>query len=181
MKNLILFTLVVFLFSSTQLQAQNCNQGAKLAKATWAKWGPWKPNITLNPWKTATRSLKRGWNAIASNGSATIGPRYLELDGGYETGSIAGQTKRTFVTAPSFNNVVNLTINKHDGRARTAVVICVQGRNGVTTEKKSYIFPKENNGIDKTFRLTGVKGKIIIVAVKNLSVANKFKYRIKAE
>jgi hypothetical protein len=33
----------------------------------------------------------------------------------------------------------------------------------------------------KTFNLTGMKGKIIIVAMKNQSVGNKFKYRIKAK
>ena len=179
-KVILLFSIVLFAFTFTA-EAQNCNQGSKLAKATWQKFGPWKPNITLNPFKASTRKVKKAWNWIASNGGANIGPRYLEIDNGNETGSIAGQTKRTFVTHPSFNNKVTLTINKYDGKARTGVVICVQGKDGVTTEKTSYIFPKDKNGKVKNFTLNNVKGKIIIVSMKNLSVGNKFKYRIKAK
>ncbi|QIE59183.1 hypothetical protein G5B37_06300 [Rasiella rasia] len=179
-KVIILFSIAVFAFTFSA-EAQNCNQGAKLAKAAWQKYGPWKPNITLNPFKASIRPLKNGWNWIASNGGANIGPRYLEIDGGNETGSITGQTKRTFITHPSFNNNVKLTINKYDGRAKTGVVICVQGKDGVTTQKTSYIFPNDRNGKDKVFNLRNVKGKIIIVSMKNQSVGNKFKYRIKAE
>lgn len=176
----IIFLLFVFALGF-QAEAQNCNQGDKLARDTWAEWGPWQPNISLNPWKNKVQRIKNVWNAIASNGSATIGPRFLELDGGNETGTILGQTKRTFVTPPSFDNRVEVTINKYDGKARTGVVICVQGRDGVTTERTSYIFPKDKNGKVKKFTLNNVKGKIIIVAVKNLSVGNKFKYRINAK
>ncbi|MAM29550.1 MAG: hypothetical protein CMC13_11065 [Flavobacteriaceae bacterium] len=179
-KVILLFSIVLFAFTFTA-EAQNCNQGAKLAKKTWQKFGPWKPDISLIPFKQSTKKIKNAWNWIASNGGANIGPRYLEIDGGNENGSITGQTKRTFVTHPSFNNNVKLTINKYDGRAKTGVVICVQGKDGVTTQKTSYIFPNDRNGKVKTFNLRNVKGKIIIVAMKNLSVGNKFKYRIKAE
>jgi len=181
MKKIILFvSIALFAFTFTA-EAQNCNQGAKLAKATWQKYGPWKPNITLNPFKASIKPIKNGWNWIASNGGANIGPRYLEIDGGNESGSITGQTKRTFVTHPSFNNNVKLTINKYDGKAKTGVVICVQGKDGITTQKTSYIFPNGKNGKTKVFNLRGVKGKIIIVSMKNQSVGNKFKYRINAK
>ncbi len=176
-KLIVLFVLSLFVFNF-QGTAQNCNQGAKLAEKTWEKWGPWKPNISLNPFKSKVQAIKNVWNWIASNGGATIGPRFLELDGGNESGNIAGQTKSTFVTPPSFDNRVEITINKYDGKARTGVVICVQGRNGVTTQKATYEFPNNKNGKVKKFVLNNVKGKIIIVAMKNLSVGNKFKYRI---
>jgi len=179
-KLIVLIVISVFTFSN-QTQAQNCNQGAKLAKNTWEQWGPWKPHISLIPFQSEVRKIKRAWNAIASNGGATVGPRFLEIDGGNKQGSIAGQTKRTFITPPSFDNKVEITINKYDGKARTGVTICVQGRDGVTTNKTSYIFPKDKNGKIKKFVLNNVKGKIIIVAMKNLSVANKFKYKIKAK
>ena len=181
MKKLSIIILLLALGFGFQAEAQNCNQGDRLARDTWAEWGPWQPNISFNPWKNKVKRIKNVWNAIASNGSATIGPRFLEMDGGNETGTIYGQTKRTFVTPPSFENRIELTINKYDGKARTGVVICVQGRDGVTTERASYIFPKDKNGKVKKFTLNNVKGKIIIVAIKNLSVGNTFKYRINAK
>lgn len=172
----------IALFSLTfQAEAQNCNQGEKLAEKTWEKWGPWKPNIQLVPFKNKVKKIKQVWNWIAANGGATIGPRLLEIDGVNEQGSITGQTKRTFVTPPSFNNNVKLTISKYDGKAKTGVVICTQGRDGVTRQVKSYTFPNGKDDKVKTFNLTGMKGKIIIVAMKNQSVGNKFKYRIKAK
>lgn len=181
MKKLTILLFITALAFGFNADAQNCNQGEKLAKDTWAEWGPWKPNISLNPWKNKVQRIKNVWNAIASNGSATIGPRFLELDGGNETGTILGQTKRTFVTPPSFDNKVEVTINKYDGKAKTGVVICVQGRDGVTTQRATYEFPNSRNGKVKKFVLNNVKGKIIIVALKNKSVGNKFKYRINAK
>lgn len=177
-KVILLVSIALFAFTFTA-EAQNCNQGTKLAKATWKKFGPWKPQ--LNPFKSAKKQVTQSWNWIASNGGSNIGPRYLEIDGSKENGSITGQTKRTFVTHPSFNNNVKLTINKYDGKAKTGVVICVQGRDGVTTQKTSYTFPKDKNGKTKVFNLRGVKGKIIIVSMKNQSVGNKFKYKISAK
>ncbi len=174
---IVLILLVATAFSYS-IEAQNCNQGAKLAKKTWAKWGPWKPNISIVPFKNEVQKLKNVWNWVAANGGANIGPRLLELDGGNESGTITGQTKRTFVTPPSFDNKVEITINKYDGRAETGVVICVQGRNGVTTQKVAYTFPNSRNGKVKKFVLNNVRGKVIIIAMKNKSVGNKFKYRI---
>ncbi|MEZ4875483.1 MAG: hypothetical protein R2793_08540 [Flavobacteriaceae bacterium] len=176
-KAVFLFAFVVLAFS-THLEAQNCNQGSNLAQSMWDAWGPWQPNISLIPFKNEVRQIKNGWNAIASNSSATIGPRLLELDGGNEEGTILGQTMRTFVTPPSFDDTVEITINKYDGKAKTGVVICVQGQDGVTTQKASYEFPNENNGKVKKFTLNNVRGKSIIIAMKNLSVGNKFKYRV---
>ncbi len=181
MKKLVCILSIFCLLVSSNLAAQNCNQGKKLAEKTWEQWGPWKPNISLTPFKGSVKKIKRAWNAIASNGGATIGPRFLEMDGGNEQGTVQGQTKRTFTTPPSFEDEITITINKYDGKARTGVVICAHGRDGVTRQLKSYEFPNDRNGKVKTFKLTGVRGKIISVAMSNKSVGNKFKYRINAK
>ncbi|MAO07187.1 MAG: hypothetical protein CL596_00580 [Alteromonas sp.] len=178
MKKSFLAIIIFFFAFSFQMEAQNCNQGVKLAKEMWKSWGTWDPGISLVPFKNEVKRIKNTWNAIASNASATIGPRFLELDGGNEQGTIYGQTKRTFVSTPSFHNTIEITINKYDGKAKTGVVICVQGKDGVTQQKVNYEFPNDKNGKVKKFTLNNVKGKAIIVAMKNLSVGNKFKYRI---
>jgi len=181
MKKSILVCALVMVVISFNANAQNCNQGKKLAEKTWEQFGPWKPNFTLIPFKNKVQKVKRAWNWISSNSGANIGPRFLETDGGNESGSITGQTKRTFVTPPSFNNTMKITINKYDGRAQTGVVICSHGRDGITKTLKTYTFPNDRNGKTKVFTLTGVKGKIVSVAMRNKSVGNRFKYRINAK
>jgi len=161
--------------------SQNCNLDKKLAENTWAKWGPWKPNISLIPFKNEVVLLRNHWNWIASNGVGTIGPRRLEVGEGNEQGTILGQTQSTFVTLPIFEDQIELTINKYDGRAETDVVICLHERSGVLSQVTEYTFPNDKNGKVKKFNINNTRGKILIVAMKNKSVGNKFTYRIKAD
>ncbi len=180
----IIFSLLLFTGIAATVNSQstpNCNQGKKLAENTWEKWGPWQPNISLIPFKAEVTRLKQYWNWIASNGVGTIGPRRLDIGEDTESGTIMGQTKSTFVTNPSFNQQVTIRINKTDGRAETGVSICTHTREGVTTTVATYVFPNNNNGQSKTFTLNNMKGKIISVAMKNNSVANRFEYTIRAE
>jgi hypothetical protein len=181
MKKLITLITVIMAAFTLQTQAQDCDQGKKLAERTWEKWGPWKPNIKLVPFKNDVQKLKNVWNWIASNSGATIGPRFLEVDGGNETGTILGQTSSTFVTSPSFENKMEITINKFGGRAKTGVVICAMGQDGVLTQLREYEFPNDKNGKVKKFTVNNVRGKVVIVAMKNKSVGNKFQYRINAK
>jgi hypothetical protein len=181
---IILFIFLALCCRASSGNAQNlsnCNQGQKLAENTWEKWGAWQPDISLVPFKNEINRLKQHWNWIASNGIGTIGPRRLDINGSTEQGTILGQTKSTFVTNPSFNNRVVVTINKVDGRAETGVAICTHTRDGVTNTVATYIFPNNNNGQTKTFTINSAKGKIISIAMKNNSVTNRFQYNISAD
>lgn len=180
MKIIKVLTAVIILAFTANLTAQTCNQGVKLAKAEWEEWGPWRPQINLIPFKNKVKKIKRVWNAIASNGSATIGPRYLEFET-TKKGNIVGQTKSTFITPPSFEDTIEITINKYDGKAKTGVTICTQTQSGITQNVTSYEFPNNRNGAIKKFTVRNANGKVIIVAMKNKSVGNKFKYRISAK
>jgi len=180
----LLFSLLITgcIFNTVNAQdVPNCNQGKKLAENTWEKWGPWQPSISLIPFKNEINTMKQHWNWIASNGIATIGPRRLDIGEDTEQCTILGQTKSTFVTNPSFNNQVVITINKTDGRAETGVSICTHTQAGVTSTVTTYVFPNNNNGQSKTFTINNAKGKIISVAMKNNSVGNRFEYSIKAD
>ena len=156
-----------------------CSAGAKVAKETWKKWGPWKllPPVT---YKQKVKKFKKLWNAlVASNTSwATLGPRYMEIGSKVDQGKIVPQTKRTFVTAPANKNSVVITIEKYDGRAKTGVSICIHGKNGDQLNKKNYTFPNDRASKTKKFTITGTKGKIISVSMKNHSAGNKFLYKI---
>lgn len=158
-----------------------CNQGMKIAQKTWQKWGPWKPNIQLNPFKSSVNTLRNHWNWIANNSETKSGPRRLEINGSNSSGTIMGQTKSTFVTPPSFKNKVTITINKYDGKASTGATICTHTQTGVMKTVQTYTFTKGKNAKVKTFVVTNARGKIISVAMKNNSVESKFKFRIKAK
>ncbi len=177
-KVLLTLTIAIITFN---LQAQNCNQGEELARRTWEKWGPWEPKLHIVPYKATIRTVKFAWNIIASHSPANLSPRFLEFNEVKEQGNIVPRTKRTFVTPPPYVDNVEITINKFDGKARTGVVICTQGKDGITQNIANYTFPRDKRGKIKKFRLNNVKGKIIIVAMKNLSAGNKFKYRISAK
>lgn len=180
MKKLILTLLIVTFALGFRAEAQNCNQGKSLAMDTWDAWGPWRPKNPVG-FKADVRRIKNGWNAIVSNGNANIGPRFLETDEGNESGTIMGQTQRTFITPPSFTNRMEVTINKHSGRAQTGVTICAVGKDGVVTQLHDYTFPNDNNGQVKKFNLQNVQGKIIIIAMRNQSVGNRFMYHVRAD
>ena len=183
MKNVLCFVFLLLNLSILPLHAQDasCNQGKKIAENTWEKWGPWKPNISLVPFKNGVQQLRQHWNWIASNGVGTVGPRRLEIKDGSENGTILGQTQSTFVTHPSFEDNVKITIEKTDGRAATSVVICTHNRNGSMENIVNYEFPNNKNAQSKVFNIPNARGKIIIVAMRNKSVGNKFTYRIKAD
>jgi hypothetical protein len=183
LKNVALLAFLLANMATFSLSAQNasCDQGKKIAENTWEKWGPWKPNISLVPFKNGVKQLRQHWNWIASNGVGTVGPRRLEINDGSENGTILGQTQRTFVTHPAFEDNVKVKIDKTDGRAATSVVICTHSQNGIMQNIVSYEFPNNKDAQSKVFNIPNARGKIIIVAMRNKSVGNKFTYTIKAD
>jgi hypothetical protein len=181
MKSFLIFCFSLMIVSSISAQNASCNQGQKVAENTWEKWGPWQPNISLVPFKNGVKALRQHWNWISSNGVGTVGPRRLEVKEGAETGTIMGQTQRTFVTPPVFEDNVKITIEKTNGRAATSVVVCTHNRNGSLTNVSTYQFANNKNAAQKVINVPNARGKIIIVAMRNNSVGNKFTYRIKAD
>ncbi len=180
--------LLIFFTSSFELNTvsssstiPSCNQGKKIAQKTWEKWGPWKSNLQLDPFNAQVKKLRNNWNWIVKNSGTAVGPRRLEIDGKHESGTIMDQTKSTFVTPPSFSNKVTITINKFDGKAATGVAICTHARSGAMKTVTSYEFHSSTDAKVKTFVINNARGKIITVALKNNSVGNTFKYRIKAK
>lgn len=123
------------------------------------------------------------YNHIAGRNSKwQIGSRYLGIGANRptETGTVMGQTSRTFVTHPSENNRAIITLEKTGGKAKTSVVVCVINKNGSSRSLPVYTFSNGNGTSTKRFTVNNVKDKIIVVSIKNKSVGNKFKYKISA-
>ncbi|MFZ1704867.1 MAG: hypothetical protein WAT79_11015 [Saprospiraceae bacterium] len=161
-------------------QTPGCSDSQAAISAMWDKYGGWSGNITLSEWVQKKSNALQLWNLLNQNGWGNIGARSLDY-GESENGNIVGQTKRTFVLPPSFNETVTITIHKTDGKANTGVSVCSTRKNGQTTELDTHTFPNGNQNMSKTFSLHNVKGRVLSVAIRNYSVGNKFTYTISAD
>jgi hypothetical protein len=108
--------------------------------------------------------------------TATIGPRSLTF-GEKANGTVLGQTTRVFTLPPSNKETVTITIKKIDGKAKTGISVCSEGRQGNTrtTTIRSTI-----RIIQKQKSLPFLMQKTESVTIKNYSVGNKFQYTIEA-
>ncbi|MEM8887616.1 MAG: hypothetical protein AAGD28_06485 [Bacteroidota bacterium] len=184
-RNILVKTLIlgmVFFMSSFSLQAQTpkCSSSAAAVAQMWNSYGTWNPSISTQAYAALVRDAVSSWNNYARNRWATIGPRHLALNNRQATGTILGQTNRTFVTVPARGNSVTITLRKTDGRAKTGVTICTQTKNGTRRTVHSYTFNNGNYTKTKTFTINNAKGKVISINMRNYSVGNKFKYTVKA-
>lgn len=181
MKKSIILGAVLLLFVGVHLQAQNCGITEKLADRTWAKFGRWQSNFSLIPYRNRTKKVVQGWKYIAGEGSPTIVSKYLNLNNITVKGSVTGQAQSTFVTSPSFNNTVKITIARNQGSGAANIFICSHGEDGVNQLLKKHIFSKNSSSKTKTFTLTAVKGKVITMVIQNLSAKEKFDFEVNAK
>ncbi|MCV6628399.1 MAG: hypothetical protein OIF50_00915 [Flavobacteriaceae bacterium] len=157
MKKLQLLTILTVLLLAVPIHGQNCIKGAKLARQLKAYYE--QNNQSLNNTKIP----------------------YMRIEGVNKTGTLYGQGTKTIITDPPKKYTCYITIQKTDGRAKTKVVVCSLNKNGTTRFRREHTFPNGNNTLSKRFKIAGTKDEIIIISMKNLSVGNKFKYRIETE
>lgn len=160
--------------------AQSCSNGQNLADKIYEK-GSYYNQAHSMPSNVAAIYKSIYNEIVAENGSGRIGPRYLGIDNKKQSGTVMGNTMRTFVTNPSANSSVEIILEKTDGRAKTGVMVCVYSKNGASRTLPVYEFPNGNGTRTKKFTVNNAKNKIIIVSIKNKSAANKFKYLISAK
>lgn len=189
MKNFVkcsLSLVICFFLCNVTVSAQtpSCSSSAVVVSKMWKAWNNLKaghasllPNAT---YMSRSAQAVRGWNSIVGNGWATIGPRDLLINHRSENGIIRGQTNRTFITPPSRNNTVTITLRKTDGKAKTGVTICTTDRNGNRRTVHSYTFNNGNYTRTKTFVISNARNKVISINMRNYSVGNKFNYSISA-
>lgn len=83
-------------------------------------------------------------------------------------------------SATSTKDKVRVTVKKTNGRAKTSVTVYALS-NGQESYLASYEFPNGNSTSTKTFNLTGVRNKKIVVYLRNNSAANTFQYDLKVQ
>ena len=132
-------------FTSTKLQTRS-QSGPR-----YGSLGTLAANISLIPSKLSQPN-QSAWNAIAGNSECHHRSTLFELDGGNEEGTILAKPPE-LLTPPHLTIPLRLpSINTW--RKAKPVVICVQGQDGVTTQKHLYEFPNEKQRKVKKFTLT---------------------------
>ncbi len=178
---IVLFSAALFVSVTTmKAQTPSCSSATAAVTTMWEKFGEWNADITTAFYQTKVNQAVRAWNQAAHNNWATLGPRSLKLNQ-MEKGTILGQTNRTFVMPPSYRRNLSITIKKTDGRAKMGVTICTTGRSGRKNIVAQYTFPNGRHKLSKTFNISGARGKVISINMRNYSVGNKFKYKISAQ
>jgi hypothetical protein len=195
MKSLCLFALpliVAIAAASTPAQAGSCTTAANTGSKVWKHAGP----VVKNSLKTtgpvgATAAqvasfVEQGvklWNKIAKDDSwAKIGPRRLDIDKGFDEGTLVGPTERLFLTGVPATNPVIVDINKVDHNGKVKVVVCMVPEKGSAKEVKSFTIDKDTKkGNLKSIKIPNAKGHVIAVALHGKSVGKKLKYKVRVK
>lgn len=121
-------------------------------------------------------------NSLTSNGSLTIGPRYIQFNKDQD-GTVIAPGDRTFVSgAPLEKDGASLTLTHHDGNAALDVVVCKIDAAGKATRLDSFTLDgkKMKNGETVTKNYTGLKGNFFQVFLNGKGIGTKFKLTFKA-
>lgn len=180
--------LLVVIATVTFATAQPCNQARDLAdklievlQTEQTKRTSKKKLKKLSASETV-RIVKEKWNIIAGNSPARMGARKMFLDNSTVKGTVIGRTQRTFISPPSRDRKIKITLEKTGGKAKTEIYVCVHSSSSPNAEqRKAYVFENSEGTSTKTFTLNNVLGKMVSVIVRGKSVGNTFKYKMKAK
>lgn len=131
------------------------------------------------------KSMVKFWNWAAKNSWAKIGPRQLFFTKAFE-GRIVSTGGRLWISpVPSRKDKVKVNIQELDGKGKTGVAICKTGPNGKVIKVANVMFnpnnkAQKNKRERKEIMIGGAKNFIISVHFDGKSVANTFKYKVRA-
>jgi len=162
MKNITFLSLIVLLMLSlsSQLHAQDCDQGSNITQKIWNKGNP-------------------GLSSTAQK----VGPRSITFRSP-ERGRIAGTGGQLFVTPNPLNtDKVTIRIKELDGKGQTRVVICKVNKRNRSTQVAERVFndtTKRKNIKDekRTIEVTGVNGHLLKINFDGKSATNTFQYEV---
>lgn len=124
----------------------------------------------------------RTLNSLTSNGSLTIGPRFIEFNKNQD-GTVIAPGDRTFVSnAPLEKDGASFSLTHHDGKATLEVAVCKIDADGKATKLESFTLDggKLKDGETITKNYTGLKGNFLQVFLNGKGLASKFKLTFKA-
>jgi len=128
----------------------------------------------------AAELMVKFFNEQANNSRWTIGPRKIEW-GKPQSGSVVSTFSRVFISAaPVDKDSITVKVKKIDGKAQADIIICKVDEKGNFVKLAQFEFGKgdNNEGLEITKTVSGVKGHLVQVRIDADSVVNKFEYRL---
>jgi hypothetical protein len=167
----------------------SCGSAATVAKAIWDKVGASVKakgckNVDecmakKDKWEATVREAIAFWNEQAGGGWATIGPRPLLTDGSLNDGKVILGGERLFISrAPLEDDSLSISIVKEGGGGADVTISTFDGSNCVPSSKVSFE-KNDKKGTNKSLKVTGAKGKLVVVKV-NADNIDAFDYKFKA-
>jgi hypothetical protein len=183
-KTFVFATAILLCGNVSFAQAPGCNSAAEIVSKMWQSWDKVSDKLPGDVpggqfLSFAAKSITNWNQEVAGNSWATIGPRSLNF-GEKANGNVLGQTTRVFILPPSNKETVTITIKKIDGKAKTGISVCSEGKKGNTRTDDNYTFNNSDKKETKIFTINNAKNRVLSVTIKNYSVGNKFQYTIEA-
>ncbi|MFC7358506.1 hypothetical protein ACFQO1_12465 [Jejudonia soesokkakensis] len=134
-------------------------------------------------WETLTienaindpEALSAGFNSLKDNLSTSLGklsfdkslPKFLPNTGKLKKGTLKKGKKRSYVTYLSSKDTMEVIVASELQLTGLSVMICTHNREKMAENAFEYTFTDEDTTSEHGFYLTGIKGKVISVALKN--------------
>lgn len=171
-------------------QAQsNCNSVGNVVSAIWARFGE---RIKAKSCKDAEECLANAqkkedlvkemiafWNEQAQGSWATVGPRPLVVNGGFNDGKVVLGTSRLFISQlPVDGNTTEIKITKQNGGGAKVSLAFFDGK--ACSQGTDVTFAKgDKDGTVKSLRLSGTLAKVVYVKV-DADGSQSFDYKFEA-
>jgi hypothetical protein len=173
-----------------EAQANNCGSAATIAVKLYEKWGAklkeFKCPVTKDCLDDAGkkerifREMIAFWNENAGNSWAKIGPRRLEPNQKLE-GTIQLAGERLFMTpGPTDADVIEVTINKEDGKAAAVATLSTLDENGRCATGDRAVFDDADKPQERKLKIKNARGKIVVLKIDAGNLTKKFEYRLRA-
>lgn len=160
--------------------SQQCGNTTAAVEAAWDFYEYHVPEVTpIIKLSKLLDDIVELYNNFPNNGPGKAGYRGINIPTHQpQTGTTIGIGERVWLTPPSPDPHVEITIEKLDGKAKTQIDVCITNKNKIQEYVKSYTFEKNANIHSKTFVLKKVKEHIISIRVNPKFGTHKFKYKI---
>lgn len=178
MKNLAIcmFLLTSCVFSSL---AQECSKEISLVNSLFEK-------INLEQALTDPSAITAEFNTLTSSLSNFSAmslkkdtPKLLFLNGKEKKGNAKAGKKRVYVTSLIQKDVFSIQFKNGNAMADGQIILCSHAKNGTIENLESAIITANSSPELMRFEMSGQRGKIVSITIKNTSKSEKLAFTIK--
>ena len=172
---------IILLLSFFSIKAQDCNKNLNLVKSLFEKMtlesALSDPDAITNQFSDLKGSLVK----IGKMSLKKDAPKMIFANGKSRKGTAKPGKRRIYVTPLIPRDSITVTISNPQKISEGEILICSHIRTGKTENIATLLISEENTSETFQFPVTGLKGKILSITLKNNSSSKKFEYTIVAQ